>query len=50
MYLSQRGDRVGLLLICQDTVRDVSNGQTHRPRPLASVFHDVKRSAGTENC
>lgn len=43
-YLSQCGDRVGLHLICQDTVCDVSNGQTHRPRALASILHELKRS------
>lgn len=47
-YLSQRGDRVGLHLICQDAVCDVSNGQTHRPRPLASILHELKRSTSTE--
>lgn len=47
-YLSQRGDRVGLHLICQDAVCDVSDGQTHRPRPLASILHHLKRSTSTE--
>lgn len=49
-YLSQCGDRVGLHLICQDAVCDVSNGQSHRPRPLASILHDLKRSTSKEKC
>lgn len=49
-HLGQSGDGVDFHLICQDTVCDVSNGQTHRPRTLASILHDVKRSATTEKC
>lgn len=30
-YLSQRGDGVDLVFICQDAVGDVSHGQTHGP-------------------
>lgn len=44
-YLSQGGNRVRLHLVCQDAVCDVSNGQPHGPRPLASTLHDLKRSA-----
>lgn len=39
---------MGLPLICQDTVSDVSDGETYRPRSLASILHDVKCSKSAE--
>lgn len=39
---------MGLPLICQDTVSDVSDGQTYRPRSLAPILHDVKCSKSAE--
>lgn len=39
---------MGLLLVCQDAVSDVSDGQTDRPRALPSILHDIKSSGRPE--
>lgn len=39
---------MGLPLICQDTVSDVGDGQTYRPRSLGPILHDVKCSKSAE--
>ena len=43
LYLGQGGDGVDLVAVRQDGLSDVSEGQTHRPRPLASVLRHVQR-------
>lgn len=39
---------MGLLLVCQDAVSDVSDGQTDGPRALPSTLHDIESSGRSD--